>query len=188
MPQPLYVFMEVGLNGISVNTTTGLPEYNELFVNMNAGVEKMYQPKQASPGYANTLQEMNFLIDLLYVTPCTFTRNMLLNQLRYKVSDLARMAGNSEQSQSPGSIQQAPPVLQANGNFTLAELAKYTGKNGNPAYVAVNGIVYDVTNNAAWAAATHFGLTAGKDLTEQFNSCHRGQQILNRLKAVGRLV
>ena len=73
--------------------------------------------------------------------------------------------------------------------FTIDELAKFNGKNGNPAYVAVNGVIYDVTNNAAWAAATHFGLTAGRDLTNQFSSCHQGQQqILNTLPVVGRLM
>lgn len=73
--------------------------------------------------------------------------------------------------------------------FTTEELAKFDGKNGNPAYVAVNGVVYDVTNNAVWAAATHFGLSAGRDLTNQFASCHQGQQqILNTLSVVGRLM
>ncbi|WP_010245059.1 cytochrome b5 domain-containing protein [Acetivibrio cellulolyticus] len=72
--------------------------------------------------------------------------------------------------------------------FTVQELSKYNGKNGNPAYVAVNGIVYDVTNNAAWAAATHFGLVAGRDLTGEFASCHAGQNILSKLKTVGRLI
>jgi predicted heme/steroid binding protein len=57
----------------------------------------------------------------------------------------------------------------------------------NPAYVAINGTVYDMTNVAAWAAATHFGLTAGRDLTNEFASCHAGQQILNKLKVVGRM-
>ncbi len=72
--------------------------------------------------------------------------------------------------------------------FTIEELAQYNGKNGNPAYVAVNGIVYDVTNNAAWAAATHFGLNAGNDLTTSFASCHAGADILSKLSAVGNLV
>ncbi len=72
--------------------------------------------------------------------------------------------------------------------FTIQELSKLDGKNGNPAYVAVNGNVYDVTNNAAWAAATHFGLIAGKDLTKEFASCHAGQTILSKLKLVGKLV
>jgi predicted heme/steroid binding protein len=72
--------------------------------------------------------------------------------------------------------------------LTRDQLSKYDGKNGNPAYVAVNGVIYDVTNNAAWATASHFGLTAGKDLTGPFNSCHGGQRILSKLKAVGKLV
>lgn len=73
--------------------------------------------------------------------------------------------------------------------FTLEQLARYDGKNGMPAFVAVNGVVYDVTNNRAWAAATHFALTAGKDYTAEFASCHAGQQsILNTLPVVGRLV
>lgn len=74
-------------------------------------------------------------------------------------------------------------------NFTLEELATFDGKNGRPVYVAVNGVVYDVTNNRAWAAATHFGLTSGKDYTQEFASCHTGQQsILMTLPVVGRLV
>jgi predicted heme/steroid binding protein len=73
-------------------------------------------------------------------------------------------------------------------DLTLQDLAKFNGKDGNPAYVAVDGVVYDVTNSAAWAAATHFGMTTGKDLTKEFTSCHAGQNILNKLKVVGKLI
>ncbi|MRX52954.1 cytochrome b5 [Bacillus idriensis] len=72
--------------------------------------------------------------------------------------------------------------------FTIGELAVNDGKNGKPAYVAVNGTVYDVTNNRAWAAGTHFALTAGKEYSAEFASCHAGQEaILSTLPAVGRL-
>ena len=93
---------------------------------------------------------------------------------------------------------QAPPITpqpnrsipKINGrNFTIEELANFDGKNGRAAYVAVNGTVYDVTNNRAWAAATHFGLLAGKEYSQEFASCHAGQQsILDTLPQVGRLV
>ena len=47
---------------------------------------------------------------------------------------------------------------------------------------------YDVTNNRTWAAATHFGLVSGKNHTQEFASCHAGQQsILQTLPVVGRL-
>lgn len=81
-----------------------------------------------------------------------------------------------------------PPEKQES-LFTIEELATFNGKDGSPAYIAVKGIVYDVTNNATWAAATHFGLAAGNNYTEEFASCHRGQEsILTTLPQVGRLV
>ena len=92
---------------------------------------------------------------------------------------------------TPPSMQPQLPTkpLIPEKTFTIEELKTFNGKDGNPAYIAVNGLVYDVTNNAAWAAATHFGLTAGNDLTQEFQSCHPGQErILNQLIVVGRLV
>ncbi|HAN20080.1 MAG TPA: cytochrome B5 [Clostridiales bacterium] len=74
-----------------------------------------------------------------------------------------------------------------NKTFTVDELAEFNGRNGNPAYVAVNGVVYDVTNNPTWAAATHFSLSAGNDLTSEFAACHAGEPILNKLAVVGNL-
>ena len=83
----------------------------------------------------------------------------------------------------------SPSIPQPNQRtFTSEELASYDGKNGKPAYVAVEGVVYDVTNNRTWAAATHFGLLAGKNHTQEFATCHAGQQaILKTLPVVGRL-
>ncbi len=69
--------------------------------------------------------------------------------------------------------------------FTLLELSKYDGTGGNPAYVAINGIVYDMSLNSAWGGGMHFGLYSGKDLTTQYNSCHSMTQILNKLPKVG---
>lgn len=71
--------------------------------------------------------------------------------------------------------------------FTLDELASYNGLNGKPAYVAVNGIVYDVSLEKTWGGASHFGLEAGKDLSTQYNSCHGAPQLLNKLPKVGTL-
>lgn len=69
--------------------------------------------------------------------------------------------------------------------FTIIELAKYDGESGNPAYVAVDGVVYDVSVSSAWGGGTHFGLYSGKDLTTEFKSCHNMMGILNKLPKVG---
>lgn len=70
--------------------------------------------------------------------------------------------------------------------FTLEDLSTYDGTGGRAAYVAVDGIVYDVSNEATWGGGTHFGLYAGKDLSSSFMGCHKGMsEILNKLPKVG---
>lgn len=69
--------------------------------------------------------------------------------------------------------------------FTIDELAEYDGDMGKPAYVAVNRIVYDVSNNSKWSNGMHFGLIAGKDLSSEFESCHGAKSILANLPKVG---
>ena len=52
--------------------------------------------------------------------------------------------------------------------FTIEELAKYDGKNGQPAYVAYEGTVYDLTESAMWADGEHESLHfAGRDLSDE---------------------
>lgn len=69
--------------------------------------------------------------------------------------------------------------------FTIADLAQYDGKNGKPAYVAVDGNVYDVSKQSSWGGGTHFGLYSGKDLSSELKSCHNKVSILNKLTKVG---
>lgn len=140
----------------------------------------------------NTLAaEAEAYMDLLYSAPCIYIGNMLLYQLKAKVSELYFLSGLlcPQLGQKPPNPPEAPyPENHVQKDFTQQQLAEFDGKDGNPAYVAVNGKVYDVTGNAAWAAASHFGLRAGRDLTGEFASCHKGQPILDKLKLVGKLV
>jgi predicted heme/steroid binding protein len=76
-------------------------------------------------------------------------------------------------------------IYRQQKEFTLQELANYTGINGIPAYVAVEGIVYNVSSNSMWLGGKHYGLSAGKDLTEQFKTCHDKKSILDSLPKVG---
>ena len=70
--------------------------------------------------------------------------------------------------------------------FTIEELSLYNGSNGKPAYVAIKGIIYDMSKMTAWRGGTHFGLLAGKDLSTEFMECHQGMQlILDMLPQVG---
>lgn len=71
--------------------------------------------------------------------------------------------------------------------FTSDELKKYNGQNGNPAYVAVDGVVYDVTNVEKWKNGKHQGLVAGNDLSKAIGSSPHGKSVLNKLPVMGTL-
>ena len=73
--------------------------------------------------------------------------------------------------------------------LTLAELATYNGKDGQPAYIAVDGVVYDVTESDAWKNGKHNGFEAGKDLTEEIkNQSPHGVSKLEGVTAIGVIV
>lgn len=72
--------------------------------------------------------------------------------------------------------------------FTIKEVAEFDGKNGRQAYVVIRGTVYDLTTVKQWIEGKHYGVVAGNDLTEFFNTCHRGEEeILERLRIIGTL-
>jgi predicted heme/steroid binding protein len=68
--------------------------------------------------------------------------------------------------------------------FTLTELAKYNGANGQPAYVAVDGNVYNLT--AVFANGKHFSHYAGTELTNAFYTRH-AKSALAKYPIVGTL-
>lgn len=77
----------------------------------------------------------------------------------------------------------------ANQTFTRDELRKYNGQNGAAAYIAIDGIIYDVTHSPAQENGIHHGYQAGYDLTDELYkvSPHK-DRVLANLPKVGTLV
>lgn len=74
-------------------------------------------------------------------------------------------------------------------DLTLKELSKYDGKNGNPAYVAVNGVIYDVTNEEILKKSPHNSINLGTDITKEFKGCHNSDEsVLAKLPIVGKVI
>ena len=72
--------------------------------------------------------------------------------------------------------------------FTTKQLAKFNGQNGQPAYVAINGTVYDVSGKDAWTGGKHHGNVAGHDLTATlFDKSPHKDKVLAGLPVVGKL-
>jgi predicted heme/steroid binding protein len=102
---------------------------------------------------------------------------------------------SGDQFHSEQQIQREEVTLSQTSNnmipreISMEELAYNDGSDGRSAYVAVNGNVYDVTKVIRWGEGMHFGLSAGRDLTNEFMECHGGLiERLEQLPMVGVLV
>jgi len=66
--------------------------------------------------------------------------------------------------------------------FTLDDLAQFDGKDGRAAYVAVDGVVYDLSGSRSWPDGNHsrcsLGAMAGKDLSEEIKSAPSNMRAL----------
>jgi len=101
------------------------------------------------------------------------------------VSDATSAAGATTAATA---AQDTTAAVTDKTTFALDELKAYDGQNGNLAYVAIEGVVYDVTNNKEWKAGQHQGLTAGNDLTADLAASPHGTTVLGNLTQVGTLV
>lgn len=72
--------------------------------------------------------------------------------------------------------------------MTKEELAKFDGRDGRKAYVAVNEKVYDVSGSPLWQGGDHQGMhQAGADLTEALKSAPHVRAVVERFPVVGPL-
>lgn len=72
--------------------------------------------------------------------------------------------------------------------MTIEELTKFDGRDGRAAYVAVNGIIYDVSDSQLWPTGRHEGgHQAGQDLSEELKSAPHLKTIIERFPVVERI-
>lgn len=70
--------------------------------------------------------------------------------------------------------------------FTRDELAGFDGKDGRPAYVAVDGVVYDASGSMLWRGGNHVRAhDAGADLSREITMAPHPKERLERLVRVG---
>jgi predicted heme/steroid binding protein len=73
-------------------------------------------------------------------------------------------------------------------DLTAEQLAEFDGRNGNPAYVAYEGVVYDVSDSAMWADGDHEGMhAAGKDMTADHDDAPH-EVLITDFPQVGKLL
>jgi predicted heme/steroid binding protein len=73
--------------------------------------------------------------------------------------------------------------------FTATTLARYDGTDPHLAVlIAYRGRVYDVSGRFMWMNGRHFWLRAGRDLTGDLREAPHGEEMLEDVPCVGRLV
>jgi predicted heme/steroid binding protein len=91
-------------------------------------------------------------------------------------------SGYSQQTQNSSVVTAASSASSTDTVFTAETLAKYDGQNGQPAYVAIDGVVYDVSKE--FKNGDHHGHSAGQDLSQSFHGQHP-ESYLKGLTVVG---
>jgi predicted heme/steroid binding protein len=117
-------------------------------------------------------------IDRFYIQNSGLTNN----SSKEDVKQSPTVSESITQSASPKPI--TSNTTDSVNKFTTDELAKYNGENGNSAYVAVDGDVYDLTT--IFKQGKHFSHYAGQELTNSFYSYH-AKKALSKYPIVGKM-
>lgn len=117
----------------------------------------------------------------------------IISGIMASLMSIALLAGcttDSETSETPGETPMETPAEGEEGlELTLEELAEYDGQDGNKAYIAIDGNIYDVTDLPPWSGGVHNDFPAGQDYTEEIREVSpHGLSPIEDLEPVGTIV
>lgn len=71
--------------------------------------------------------------------------------------------------------------------FTIRQLALRNGQDKPEIWVALNGIIYDVTSSRLWKNGKHYEHWAGQDLTDELKDAPHTEKVFDKFKIIGKL-
>ncbi|MFA5244769.1 MAG: cytochrome b5 domain-containing protein [Pedobacter sp.] len=71
--------------------------------------------------------------------------------------------------------------------YSKSFLALRNGQDKPQIWVALHGIIYDVTDSRLWGNGKHYEHWAGQDLTDELKDAPHTEQVFAKFKVVGRL-
>lgn len=72
--------------------------------------------------------------------------------------------------------------------YSKSFLALRNGQDKPEIWVALNGIIYDVSESRLWKNGKHYEHWAGQDLTDELKDAPHSDQVFAKFAVVGRLV
>jgi predicted heme/steroid binding protein len=71
--------------------------------------------------------------------------------------------------------------------ITRAQLALRNGQDKPEVWVALHGIVYDVTSSRLWRNGKHYEHWAGQDLTDELKDAPHNANVFDKFRPIGKL-
>jgi predicted heme/steroid binding protein len=78
-------------------------------------------------------------------------------------------------------------LLQPLPEFTRSQLALRNGQDKPEIWVALNGLIYDVTLSRLWRNGKHYEHWAGQDLTDELKDAPHTEKVFEKFVVVGKL-
>lgn len=75
-----------------------------------------------------------------------------------------------------------------NSEFTKSQLALRNGTDKPDIWVALNGVIYDVTTSKLWKNGRHYEHWAGQDLSEELEDAPHTERVFEKFKIIGKLI
>jgi predicted heme/steroid binding protein len=72
--------------------------------------------------------------------------------------------------------------------YSKSYLALRNGQDKPEIWVALDGLIYDVTESRLWKNGKHYEHWAGQDLTEELKDAPHSEKVFEKFRVVGLLV
>ncbi len=72
-------------------------------------------------------------------------------------------------------------------SYTKSQLALRNGQDKPQIWVALHGLIYDVTESRLWRNGKHYEHWAGQDLTDELKDAPHTEKVFEKFKVVGSL-
>lgn len=77
--------------------------------------------------------------------------------------------------------------MEETKTYTTQQLALRNGQDREEIWVALDGVIYDVTTSRMWRDGKHYEHWAGQDLSDELKDAPHSRDVFNKFKTVGYL-
>jgi predicted heme/steroid binding protein len=72
--------------------------------------------------------------------------------------------------------------------YTIAQLALRNGQEKPEVWVALHGLIYNVTTSRLWKQGKHYEHWAGQDLTDELKDAPHTEKVFDKFTVIGKLI